>query len=295
MWTTRYYVRDPADVVDEIATYVARHRVTNVDFYDLTAIIKRDWILRFCAELDRRGLAITYQLPSGTRSEALDEEVLAALHRTGCRNICYAPESGSPRTLERIKKKIKPERMVESIRAAKREGIVVKANLIVGFPDETPREMWDTVRFGLRLAWMGVEDLPLFPFVPYPGSELYDGLRAQGVLPPMSNDYFAQLAYGDFDDAPSLSEHVSSRQLRWIRFVGMATFLLVGFVRRPWRLARMLRAAVTERSVTVVELRLVEAKRRFLSALRRRSGADRHGRPEESPGVAVRVSSMAKS
>jgi len=270
MWTTRYYVRDPADVADEIATYVERHRVTNVDFYDLTAIIKRDWILQFCAELDRRGLAITYQLPSGTRSEALDEEVLEALHRTGCRNICYAPESGSPRTLERIKKKIKPERMVASIRAAKRKGIVVKANLIVGFPGETPHEMWETVRFGLRLAWMGVEDLPLFPFVPYPGSELYDGLRAQGVLPPMSNDYFAQLAYGDFDDAPSLSEHVSSRQLRWIRFVGMATFLLVGFLRRPWRLARMLRAAITERSVTVVELRLVEAKRRGLSAFRRR-------------------------
>jgi len=128
--------------------------------------------------------------------------------------------------------------------------------------------MWETVRFGLRLAWMGVEDLPLFPFVPYPGSELYEVLLAQAALPPMSNEYFARLAYGDFDDAPSLSRHISTRQLQWLRFVGMATFLLVGFARRPWRLARALRAAVTERSVTVVELRLVEAKRRLLSNLR---------------------------
>src|SRR5439155_11432417 len=110
MWTTRYAVRGVADVVDEIASYVERYRVTNVDFYDLTAIIKRDWILEFCAELERRRLAITYQLPTGTRSEALDGEVLSALHRTGCRNICYAPESGSAQTLARIKKKIKPER-----------------------------------------------------------------------------------------------------------------------------------------------------------------------------------------
>ena len=271
MWTTRYYVRDVADVVDEIASYVARHRVTNVDFYDLTAIIKREWILAFCAELERRGLAITYQLPSGTRSEALDDDVLAALARTGCRNICYAPESGSWRTLVRIKKKVKLDRMVASIRAATRRGLVVKANLIVGFPDETLAEIWETVRLGLRLAWMGVDDVPLFPFVPYPGSELYETLRAQGVLPPMSNEYFGRLAYGDFDDAPSLSRHVSTRQLRWIRVVGMATFLLVGFARRPWRLARALRAAITERSVTVVELRLVEAKRRLLSTFRRGS------------------------
>src|SRR5262249_24120652 len=42
MWTTRYYVRSVADVVDEIASYVERYGVTNIDFYDLTAIIKRD-------------------------------------------------------------------------------------------------------------------------------------------------------------------------------------------------------------------------------------------------------------
>jgi radical SAM superfamily enzyme YgiQ (UPF0313 family) len=271
MWTTRYYVRDPADVVDEIASYVDRYGASNIDFHDLTAIIKRDWILAFCAELERRDLDITYQLPTGTRSEVLDEEVLAALYRTGCRNICYAPESGSARTLVRIKKKIKLERMVRSIEAAKRTGIVVKANLMIGFPEETRGELWETVRFGMKLAWIGVEDLPLFPFIPYPGTELYDRLRAQGILPELSNEYFARLGYGDLDSAPSLSLHVSSRQLAAVRVIGMTTFLVLGYVRRPWRLARTLRALATERSTTVVELRLVDIKRRLLSVVRRRS------------------------
>ena len=103
-------------------------------------------------DTEASGLQITYQLPTGTRSEALDQEVLEALYRTGCRNICYAPESGSVRTLTRIKKKIKPARMVGSMRAANRAGIVVKANLMIGFPEETRREMWETVRFGMRHA-----------------------------------------------------------------------------------------------------------------------------------------------
>lgn len=267
MWTTRYYVRDVADVVDEIASYVERYQATNVDFYDLTAIIKRDWILAFCAEIERRDLRITYQLPTGTRSEVLDEEVLAALYRTGCRNICYAPESGSPATLARIKKKVKPERILASIRAANRTGIVVKANLMIGFPGETRSELFETVRFGMRLAWLGVEDLPLFPFIPYPAMELYDALRADGALPEMSNEYFARLGYGDLDSAPSFTRDVSSRELAWIRFLGMLSFLVVGYARRPTRVVRTLRALVTGRSTSVVELRLVDIERRFGSWL----------------------------
>jgi anaerobic magnesium-protoporphyrin IX monomethyl ester cyclase len=271
MWTTRYYVRSVSDVVDEIQSYVERYQATNVDFYDLTAIIKRDWILQFCAELERRGMDITYQLPTGTRSEALDDEVLAALYRTGCRNICYAPESGAVSTLTRIKKKIKPERMVESMRAASRAGIAVKANMMIGFPDETRSEMWQTVRLGMRLAWIGVEDLPLFPVIPYPGTEMYRALRTENAVPALSNDYFAQLGYADLDSAPSLTRHVSSRQLALVRMIGMATFLVVGYARHPWRFLRTARALSTERTSTVVELRLVEVKRRIVTALRGRA------------------------
>jgi anaerobic magnesium-protoporphyrin IX monomethyl ester cyclase len=285
MWTTRYYVRSVSDVVDEIESYVERYQATNVDFYDLTAIIKRDWILAFCAELERRGLNITYQLPTGTRSEALDDEVLAALYRTGCRNICYAPESGAASTLVRIKKKIKPERMVQSMRAASRAGIAVKANLMIGFPDETRREMWETVRLGMRLAWIGVEDLPLFPVIPYPGTEMYRALRTENAVPELSNDYFAQLGYADLDSAPSLTRHVSSRQLALVRMIGMATFLILGYARRPWRLLRTARALSTERTSTVVELRLVEVKRRLLTALRGRAAHQLN--PVATPSLGV--------
>jgi radical SAM superfamily enzyme YgiQ (UPF0313 family) len=284
MWTTRYYVRDVSRVVDEIASYVDRYGATNVDFCDLTAIIKRDWILEFCAELERRRLAITYQLPTGTRSEALDEDVIRALYRTGCRNICYAPESGSARTLARVQKKIKLERMVDSIRAAKRAGIVVKTNLMIGLPDETRRDLWQTVRFGMKLAWLGVEDIPLFPFVPYPGTELYEALRSAGSVPDLSHEYFARLGYGDLDDAWSVSTHISTRQLAWVRTIGMLVFLSLGYARRPWRLLRTMRAVLTGRSRTNVELRLVDLKRRLLTRFKRRRTLD-PGRSTEGAGA----------
>src|SRR5581483_8270975 len=111
------------------------------DFYDLTAIVKRDWIVRFCNLAIDSGANFTWQLPSGTRSEAIDGEVAQLLFRSGCRNISYAPESGAPSVLARIKKKIKLPAMKESMRGAIRAGINVKANIIIGFPHETHREI----------------------------------------------------------------------------------------------------------------------------------------------------------
>ncbi len=152
MWTTRYTTRAPALVVDEIEDYVRRYRVENIDFYDLTAIVKRDWILEFCRLLDARGLRITWQLPSGTRSEALDEPVLRAMYRSGCRNVSYAPESGSERTLEAIKKKVKLDRLEaldahRRARRAQREG---------EHPDRVPRRADSTTcatRCASSCAW----------------------------------------------------------------------------------------------------------------------------------------------
>jgi radical SAM superfamily enzyme YgiQ (UPF0313 family) len=272
MWTTRYYMRDVTDVVDEIADYVERYQASNIDFYDLTAIIKRDWILEFCAELERRSLQITFQLPSGTRAEALDEEVLSALYRSGCRNICYAPESGSVVTLKRIKKKLKPEMILESVRAAKRIGINVKTNLMIGFPDETRRDMWQTLWYGAKLAWVGVDDIPLFPVLPYPGTELYDALREEGRLPEQSREYFSQLGFSDMDQTVSLSQHISDRELGLVRGGAMAVFYLIGYARRPWRILRTLRNLLTGDSATVLEQRLGE----MLARLRRRAVSAKH-------------------
>ena len=52
------------------------------------------------------GINLNWSLPSGTRSEALDEESLKLLNQTGCNYLVYAPESASLRTLKTIKKKI---------------------------------------------------------------------------------------------------------------------------------------------------------------------------------------------
>jgi radical SAM superfamily enzyme YgiQ (UPF0313 family) len=240
MWTTRWLARAPALVLDEIESYQQRFGATNFDFYDLTAIVKRSWIIEFTDLIASRGLRFTWQLPSGTRSEAIDDEVSRRLFASGCRNMSYAPESGSPEVLTRIKKVVKLDRLEASVRGAVRNGLNVKLNIIMGFPKETAAELRQTVRFLARMAVAGVQDMSISLFSPYPGSALYVELRASGAIPELSDDYFLSLgAYKDFSQAVSFSDGVSPVSLNRYRLAGFAVFYGVQYAVRPWRIVQM--------------------------------------------------------
>ena len=239
MWTTRWIARNPQALLDEMRGLIATYQIENFDFYDLTAIVRRDWIIDFCHKIIQSGLRITWQLPSGTRSEAIDEEVSRLLYASGCRNVSYAPESGSPAVLKRIKKKVVLPRMKQSMRAAVASGLNVKANIILGFPGETHSEIWQTLAFLAEMALIGVHDMSISPFSPYPGSELFEELQRRNVITNLSDDYFYSLeTYTDLLHTVSMSEHVSGRALGLYRTFGMCLFYGIAFAVRPWRLLR---------------------------------------------------------
>jgi radical SAM superfamily enzyme YgiQ (UPF0313 family) len=276
MWTTRYVMRDVANVVDEIEHYIRRYRADNIDFFDLTAIIKKQWILDFCRELKRRQIELSWQLPSGTRSEAMDGEVLEEMASSGCSNVTYAPESGSERTLKNIKKKVKLPNLYESIRAAKRNGIFVKCNLIVGFPLETRWDMLKSVWIAIRFAWLGVDDTGIYSYSPYPGSELFDYLRKTGAVREMDREYFVSLmSFTDLSQTSNYCENVGPREMTFYRLLGMTLFYGLSFLLHPSRILRVLRNYRQSRSDTVFEERLFGLLRRW--RLERRGGAEAKG------------------
>jgi radical SAM superfamily enzyme YgiQ (UPF0313 family) len=276
MWSTRWTARKPADVVDEIKHYMAKYQATNFDFQDLTAILRKDWVVEFCNRLLAENLKITWQLPTGTRSEALDADVLPLLVRSGCTNITYAPESGTDEILKRIKKKIKRERMLTSMRAAVKAGCNVKANFIFGFPDDTYRDLLPTFRFLVEMAAIGVHDISIAPFRPYPGSELFRELQKEGNIPtPPDDQYYLRLATtsenlpGAQQEAESFSRHMSGRGLDRMRIAALSTFFLVSWIIRPLRVLKLIRAIVTERQESRLDKSLIEMKRRVRKSWRR--------------------------
>jgi anaerobic magnesium-protoporphyrin IX monomethyl ester cyclase len=182
MWLPRWIPRDPIKVVDEIESYVKRYGAGNFPFQDLTAIIQKDWIKTFCQELIRRNLSIQWQLPTGTRSEAIDPEVARLLKASGMTSMAYAPESGSDLTRRLIKKKMTAAKLFESIDAAADAGLNVAAWLVIGFPHDRPEHLAENLPFLDELARHGVSDIGVAFYMALPGTELFNSLYDAGRL-----------------------------------------------------------------------------------------------------------------
>jgi len=268
MWTTTYKLRDVDDVIAEIKHYQEKYDITAFQLYDLTAIVKKSWTVEFCQKLLAEGINLKWSLPSGTRSEALDKETLEYLRRTGCNYLCYAPESGSPETLKRIKKKVNLPRMTESILEARRQGIILRANFIVGFPEESRRDVFKTFKYALMLAIRGVDEVSMNVFSPYPGSELFDDMVRAGRVK-LDDSYFLRLIsnYTDYTktDLITFNAEMSARQLALWRSAFMLTGYAVGYLLYPSRIVRTIKNVFfgSHEAATVFEHRFKDTLNRL--------------------------------
>ncbi|MGB1276077.1 MAG: B12-binding domain-containing radical SAM protein, partial [Nannocystaceae bacterium] len=274
MWTTRYLRRSPEEVVDEIEALVARYQVTNIDLNDLTAMLTKDWILEFCHALTRRGLGISWQLPSGTRSEAVDFEAARALYEAGCRNFTYAPESGSKDTLRRIKKKVKLPALRASLRASIRAGLTTHCSIIIGFPHEHYSDLWQTYKLVLGLAVDGLHTVAVMVFAPYPGSEEFEGLLATGAIDFGEHYYYSSLMRAS-SGLRSFHPQVGPRGLFALQLFYLCSFFGVQYSLRPWRFAKSLVNAARGRHESVMDQFLATKVGALIHGLRARGAAIR--------------------
>ena len=270
MWGRRWYARDPVHVADEMEEYQRCYGATNFPFHDLTAVLSRDWILAFCRELARRQLRVTWQLPSGTRCEVVDDEVATLLKRAGCASLNFAPESGSARTRKLIKKQMKEEDLMRAVRACARNGINISNFFVLGFPHDTRSDLWHSVRLAVRLAAAGAHDVALSLFFPIPNTELYRELTEAGRLTPSDEVLRAPL----YAMEPIVREHhhycenLSARQLTRMKYMILVSFYLTSFLVRPWRALRIAWNVLQDRETCKLDIFLNTRKRRLLGRFR---------------------------
>lgn len=238
MWTRRYIMRDGRSIVDEMEYMENKYGVTGFTFMDSTFVINRNKTLDFCKELIRRNLNISYQLPAGTRCEAFDEELIFALERSGLRNFAFAPESGSEMIRKVIKKQIKMDMLFEAIKTTKKTKMTVGCYIVIGFPEDTEQTMRETLSLVRKLALIGVDDLNVAQFTPYPGSPLFDELLKKKKISDNLDELNNLISFFSKDNSNSYSESINFKQLHnWMLWM-FINFYVISFTIRPWRLVR---------------------------------------------------------
>ncbi len=235
MWTRRYLVRSAKDTVDEMAHMKAKYRLDGFTFMDLTFIVNRGKTKEFAQELINRNLGIVYQLPAGTRCEAFDDELAQLLEKSGLRNFAFAPESGDETILKAIRKQISLPKFFEAVRIVLRTRMTVGSFFVIGVPEETPETLQNTLRTIRKLAFLGIHDVTVSQFTPYPGSDYFRILEKEGKvcadatsLEQIINFYSSR----DNSYCPAVSNKSLHRWMLWM----YVNFYVVSFLIRPWRL-----------------------------------------------------------
>jgi anaerobic magnesium-protoporphyrin IX monomethyl ester cyclase len=259
MWGKKYTIRTPQQVADEIEFFHQKYNINNFDFFDLTAVLKKDWVVEFATEILKRGLKITWQLPAGTRSEAIDRECARHLYLSGCRYLSYAPESGSLEILKLIKKKVNLDRMLESMRYAYEEKLHLKLNMIFGLPDERHTDVWQTFWFLIKCSWIGVHEIGPSSFQPYPGSALFDRLVNEGKINMNDDKYFFEMVKSDdFFQNSFYNDNMSIRWMQFYQVLGIIIFYASNFLFRPIRFVRLLKGVITRDYNSKLESAIVD-------------------------------------
>lgn len=252
MWGSPWIARRSQAVVDEMEAYVRRYGVENFVFSDLTAVVTRESIMSLCREIAARKLSVTWQLPT-LRTEAVDRDVLALMYEAGCRDLDFAIESASPEVLASVQKRNDPQKIAALIKEGISVGVNLSTNIVIGLPQEGWRDFWRTYQLMMKMAVWGLPELNVFPFVPYPGSQLFTEYLAGGKIV-LADEYFLSLfGYADLSRPISWSPHFGPRTLNSMRLFLLASFYAVMFLTHPRRLWRLFVNASQGRTTTKLE------------------------------------------
>jgi anaerobic magnesium-protoporphyrin IX monomethyl ester cyclase len=165
--------RSAAHVVRELNAF---HELTGAAFFPfwddaLTANLPR--LRELCAAFER-----DIRFPLGwsaiTRANMVTPDVLRAMKRGGCVAVNFGVESGDDGILRVIKKGVSTEHVVRALEWAKEIGLTTTCNFMLGFPQETPPALENTLRFLERIAPLTDSFSTLGVVVPFPATPLYD-------------------------------------------------------------------------------------------------------------------------
>ena len=173
----KYRTRSISSVLDEME-WVQENlpQVKEIFLEDDTFTIDKGRVLSFTEEYLRRGLGIVWAC--NARAD-LDYDTMKRMKEANCRLLIVGYESGNDAILKSIKKGVTVDDIRRFARDAKRAGLLVLGDFIIGLPGET-RETIKCTR-GL-IEEVRPELLQVSVASPFPGTEFYEWARANGYL-----------------------------------------------------------------------------------------------------------------
>lgn len=174
----KFRERDPGRIVDEIEHVRRTLGVKHFYLWGDTVTLNVKTFSRFCDELIARNLGIHWF--GNARADNLTNlDFVRRLRASGCWMLSMGIESESPETRKSMAKRLEEEKVRIAFRNLRQAGIRSFAFFIYGYPGETAASMERTTDYAIELD---PDFANFYPAVPYPGTDLYEKARREGLL-----------------------------------------------------------------------------------------------------------------
>lgn len=172
-----YRTRNTDDVADEMAHLVNTYGVKEILFYD--DLMPKKHAMSLCESILRKGVKVSWETPQ--RVDLVDRETLKLMKRAGCRMLRFGVEQGDPDMMQKVEKKITPEKVREAFALTREAGIETFAYFIVGYLGETAETINATIQLAKQL---NPRYVMFTKAIPLPNTKFFNEACAAGLVDP---------------------------------------------------------------------------------------------------------------
>ena len=138
--------RRPELILEEIQLLISRYGRRRFEFSDLLINGHLEHLNTLCDLLIQAGSPIVWGGQAAVRSD-MQPDLFVKMKKAGCGSLTFGFESFSNPLLQKMNKRFTAEAAAQAVRWAKEAGMLVEANLIVGFPGEEEDDVDATIDF----------------------------------------------------------------------------------------------------------------------------------------------------
>ncbi len=165
----------PGRVIGEIQDLQSKYGTKGIYFINDNFTLRKKETAELCNLMLENKLNLEWVCD--TRVDLVNDELLSLMSKAGCKTIWFGVESASQKILQRIGRNTTPQEVETAFKLCRKNGIKTACSFMLGLPDETLKDMEDSLKFAKKLNpdWCQFNT-----FIAYPDSRLYNELLEKG-------------------------------------------------------------------------------------------------------------------
>lgn len=227
-WGSRFRARSVENVLTEMEHLREKFNIKELKFFDDNLTLDPVRAKKIFRGMIEKRFDFTWNTPNGVDISTLDQEMLKLMKKSGCYEVTLAVESGDEHTLGQvIKKQFDLKKVEQVVKWIKAEGLDTYGFFIIGFPQETKKQINNTLRFIEKIK---LDRISLFIANPLPGTQIYEYCKENGYISPEQMSLHLDYFHSQFKTVEFDQKYLERLRRRWYW-----TYNLKLFFRNPFK------------------------------------------------------------